>query len=148
VRIEALANRSSFLERRIGEADDDAVAYHLVCKLPCRVDLPAGDPVPYRIANLRLQPTEWFQLPKHNARLEADLASDMWPVWTRSMLVGGVVFGLVGGSMLGINELSGKKPWARDTGLVLAGVSGGFLLTSGLFWLFSPETSYTVERRP
>ncbi len=148
VRIEALANRSSFLERRIGEADDDAVAYHLVCKLPCRVDLPAGDLVPYRIANLRLQPTEWFQLPKYNARLEADLASDMWPVWTRSMLVGGIVFGLVGGSMLGINELSGKKPWARDTGFVLSGVSGAFFLTSGLFWLFSPETSYTVEQRP
>jgi hypothetical protein len=148
VRIEAHANRSSFLERRIGDADGEIVAYHLVCKLPCRVDLPAGDPVPYRIANLRLQPTDWFQLPKHNARLEADLASDMWPVWTKSMLVGGIVFGLVGGSMLGINELSGKKPWARDTGLVLSGVSGAFFLTSGLFWLFSPETSYTVERTP
>jgi hypothetical protein len=148
VRLEAHANRSSFLERRIGDADDDIIAYHLVCKLPCRVDLPAGDVVPYRIANLRLQPTDWFQLPKHNARIEADLASDMWPVWTKSMLVGGIVFGLVGGSMLGINELSGKKPWARDTGLVLSGVSGAFFLTSGLFWLFSPETSYTVERTP
>jgi hypothetical protein len=148
VRIEAHSNRSSFLERRIGDADDEIVAYHLVCKLPCRVDLPAGDVVPYRIANLRLQPTDWFQLPKHNARLEADLASDMWPVWTKSMLVGGIVFGVVGGSMLGINELSGKKPWARDTGFALSGVGGAFFLTSGLFWLFSPETSYKVERTP
>jgi hypothetical protein len=148
VRLEAHANRSSFLERRIGDADDEIVAYHLVCKVPCRVDLPAGDLVPYRIANLRLQPTEWFRLPQYNARVEADLASDMWPVWTKSMLVGGIVFGLVGGSMFGINELSGKKPWARDTGLVLAGVSGGFFLTSGLFWLFSPSTSYKVDRTP
>jgi hypothetical protein len=148
MRLEAHANRSSFLQRRIGDADDEIVAYHLVCKLPCRVDLPVGDVVPYRIANLRLQPTDWFQLPKYNARVEADLASDMWPVWTKSMLVGGIVFGLVGGSMLGINELSGKKPWARNTGLVLAGVSGGFFLTSGLFWLFSPSTSYKVDRTP
>jgi len=148
VKLEAHANRGAFLERRIGDADEEVVAYHLVCKVPCRVDLPAGDIVPYRIANLRLQPTDWFQLPKYNARVRADLASDMWPVWTKSMLVGGFVFGLVGGSMLGINELSGKKEWARDTGFVLAGVSGAFFLTSGLFWLLSPHTSYTLERTP
>jgi hypothetical protein len=149
MRLEAVANRPAFLERRIGEADDDdVVAYHLVCKLPCRVDLPAADVVPYRIANLRLQPTGWFQLPKYNARVHADLASDMWPVWTRSMLVGGFVFGIAGGSMLGINELSGKKPWARDTGFVLAGLGGAFFVTSGLFWLFSPHTSYELGRAP
>jgi len=146
--IEAHSNRSAFLERRIGDADEDLVAYHLVCKLPCRADLPAGDPAPYRIANLRLAPTEWFQLPQYNARVRANLASDMWPVWTRSMLVGGFVFGIVGGSFIGINELSGKKTWARDTGLVVAGVGGAFFLTSGLFWLLSPHSSYELERLP
>jgi hypothetical protein len=146
VKLEFHANRTSYLERRIGDPDDNAVAYHLVCKLPCQLALPAADAVPYRIGDLRLQPTEWFQLPKYNARVRADLASDMWPVWTRSMLVGGVVFGLVGGSMYGINELSGKKEWARDTGLVLMGVSGAFFVASGLFWLLSPHSSYVVER--
>lgn len=148
VHIEAEASRTAFLERLIGEPDDDAVGYHLVCKLPCRIDLPAADLQRYRIANLRLQPTDWFHLPQHNARLHADLASDMYPIWERSMLIGGFVFGAIGGSFLGINELSGKKPWARDTGYVVAGVGGAFLLTSGIFWLFSPRTSYSVERVP
>ena len=112
------------------------------------MDLPSADLQRYRIANLRLQPTDWFHLPKYNARLHADLASDMYPIWERSMLIGGFVFGAIGGSFLGINELSGKKEWARDTGYVIAGVGGAFLLTSGIFWLFSPRTSYSLERAP
>jgi hypothetical protein len=146
VRIEAEANRTAFLERLIGEPDEDAVGYHLVCKLPCRVDLPSADLQRYRVANLRLQPTDWFHLPKYDARVRADLASDMYPIWERSMLIGGFVFGAIGGSFLGINELSGKKEWARDTGYVVAGVGGAFLITSGIFWLFSPRTSYSLER--
>jgi hypothetical protein len=146
VRVEAEANRAAFLQRLIGEPDEDAVGYHLVCKLPCRVDLPAGDLTPYRISNLRLQPTAWFQLPKYNARVHAELASDMWPIWQRSTMIGGFVFGAVGGSMLGINALTGEKEWARTTGYVLLGVGGAFLITSGIFWLFSPRTSYVVER--
>jgi hypothetical protein len=147
VKLEFHANRTTYLERRIGDADDpNVVGYHLVCKLPCRMELPADDPVPYRVGNLRLQPTDWFALPKYNARIRADLASDMWPVWTRSMLVGGVLFGVVGGSIYGINELTGKKEWARDTGFVLMGVSGAFFVASGLFWLLSPHSSYVVER--
>ncbi len=148
VRIEAEANRTAFLERLIGEPDEDAVGYHLVCKLPCRVDLPSADLQRYRIANLRLQPTDWFHLPKYDARVHADLASDMYPIWERSMVIGGFVFGAIGGSFLGINELSGKKEWARDTGYVIAGVGGAFLVTSGIFWLFSPRTSYSLERAP
>ncbi|HTQ07154.1 MAG TPA: hypothetical protein VMI54_25030, partial [Polyangiaceae bacterium] len=144
VHIEAEATRTAFLERLIGEPDEDAVGYHLVCKLPCRVDLPAADLQRYRIANLRMQPTDWFRLPKYDARLHADLASDMYPIWERSMLIGGFVFGAIGGSFLGINELSGKKEWARDTGFVLVGIGGAFLVTSGIFWLFSPRTSYSV----
>lgn len=148
VRIEADASRTAFLERLIGEPEEDAVGYHLVCKLPCRVELPAGDLQLYRIANIRLQPTDWFRLPKYDARVHADLASDMYPVWERSMLIGGLLFGAVGGSFVGINELSGKKEWARDTGYALAGVGGAFLITSAVFWLFSPRTSYAVERAP
>jgi hypothetical protein len=147
VKLELHANRMAYLERLIGDAqDEDLVGYHLVCKLPCRVELPAADVAPYRVGNLRLQPTEWFALPKYNARVRADLASDMWPVWTRSMLVGGVLFGVVGGSMYGINQLTGKKEWAHDTGIVLMSVSGAFFVASGLFWLLSPHTSYVVER--
>ncbi len=148
IRLQTQANRPAFLERRIGDADEDVVAYHLVCKVPCSVELPVADPVPYRIGYGRLQPTDWFALPKYNARVKAELASDMYPVWMRSMLVGGFVFGAVGGSMYGINEATGKKAWAHDTGLVLLGLSGACFLTSGLFWLFSPHTTYTIERSP
>lgn len=145
VKLAVTANRSSFLERRIGGASEDAVAYHLVCAVPCQVELPARDAVPYRIGNPRFEPTAWFRVPPYDAKVHAELTSSMWPVWTRSMLVGGFVFGIAGGSMLGINELSGKKSWARDTGLVLAGVGGAFFLTSGLFWLLSPHSTYAVQ---
>ena len=148
VTLEASANRSAFLERRIGETDENAVAYHLVCKLPCRVELPVGDLVPYRVANLRLDPTDWFQVPKSNARVRVDLTSDMWPIWTRATLVGGFFFGATGGAFLGINELSGKKDWARDTGYVLLGVGGACFIASGILALFSPHTSYTLEPTP
>lgn len=148
VKLAVEANRSAFLERRIGEPDENAVAYHLVCKLPCQVELPADDRVPYRVSNLRLSPTNWFTLPKYNARVRVDLASDMWPVWTRSMLVSGVLFGVTGGAFVGINELSGEKQWARTTGYALLGVGGACLIASGLFALFSPRTSYSLERTP
>jgi uncharacterized membrane-anchored protein YitT (DUF2179 family) len=72
----------------------------------------------------------------------------MWPVWTRSMLVGGVLFGVTGGAFVGINELTGEKQWARTTGYVLLGVGGACLIASGLFALFSPRTSYSLERTP
>lgn len=148
VKLAVQANRSAFLQRRIGEPDENAVAYHLVCKLPCEVELPAEDRVPYRVSNLRLSPTEWFTVPKYNARVRVDLASDMWPVWTRSMLVSGVLFGVTGGAFVGINELSGEKQWARTTGYALLGVGGACLIASGLFALFSPRTSYSLERVP
>jgi len=148
VKLELDANRSSFLQRRIGEEDENAVAYHLVCKLPCRVELPAGDLVPYRVANMRLDPTDWFRVPQHNARLKVDLASDMWPIWRNTMIVSGFVLSATGGAFLGINALTGQEPWARDTGYVLLGVGGASFVAAGLFWLFSPHSSYTVERMP
>jgi hypothetical protein len=110
------------------------------------VELPAADTVPYRIGMARSQPTEWFALPKYDARVKAELVSAMYPVWTRSMLVGGFVFGAAGGAFYGINELSGKKEWARDTGFVLMGLGGACFVASGLFWLFSPHTSYAIEK--
>jgi hypothetical protein len=148
VKLELDANRSSFLQRRIGEADENTVAYHLVCKLPCRVELPAGDLVPYRVSNMRLDPTDWFRVPQYNARLKMDLASDMWPIWRNTMIVSGFVFSATGGAFLGINALTGQEPWARDTGYVLLGVGGASFIAAGLFWLFSPHSSYTVERMP
>jgi len=148
VKLELDANRSSFLQRRIGEDDENTVAYHLVCKLPCRVELPAGDLVPYRVSNLRLDPTAWFRVPQYNARLRMDLASSIWPVWQNTMIVSGVVFGLTGGSFLGINALTGQEAWARNTGYVLLGVSGASFVAAGLFWLLSPHSTYTIERMP
>jgi hypothetical protein len=148
VKLELDANRSSFLQRRIGEEDENTVAYHLVCKLPCRVELPAGDPIQYRVGNMRLDPTDWFHVPKYNVRMHVDLASDMWPVWQNTMLVSGVVVGLTGASFLGINALTGQEAWARNTGYVLLGVSGASFVAAGLFWLFSPHSTYTIERMP
>jgi len=142
------ANRSAFLQRRIGEDDENTVAYHLVCKLPCRVELPAADPILYRVSNLRLGPTDWFRVPQYSARVKVDLVTDMWPVWRNTMIVSGVAFGLTGGAFLGINALTGQEPWARDTGYVLLGVSGASFVAAGLLWLFSPHSSYTVERMP
>jgi hypothetical protein len=146
IRLEARANGPAFLQRRIGDDQEGVVAYHLVCKLPCGVDLPAADTTPYRIGMARLQPTDWFALPKYDAHVKADLVSAMYPVWMRSMLVGGFVFGVTGGAFYGINELSGKKEWARDTGFVLMGLGGACFVASGLFWLFSPQTSYVIEK--
>jgi hypothetical protein len=148
VKLELDANRSSFLQRRIGEDDENTVAYHLVCKLPCRVELPAGDVVPYRVSNMRLDPTAWFRVPQYNARLKMDLASSIWPVWQNTMIVSGVVFGVTGGSFLGINALTGQEAWARNTGYVLLGVGGASFVAAGLFWLLSPHSTYTIERMP
>lgn len=146
IRLEAHANRPAFLERRIGDDQEGVVAYHLVCKVPCSVELPAADTVPYRIGMARFEPTDWFALPKYDAHVKAELVSAMYPVWMRSMLVGGFVFGVTGGAFYGINELSGKKEWARDTGFVLMGLGGACFVASGLFWLFSPHTSYVIEK--
>jgi hypothetical protein len=148
VKLELDANRSSFLQRRIGEEDENTVGYHLVCKLPCRVELPADDLVPYRVSNMRLDATDWFRVPQYNARLKMDLVSDMWPIWQNTMIVSGFVFGLTGGAFLGINALTGQEPWARDTGYVLLGVGGASFVAAGLLWLFSPHSSYTIERMP
>src|SRR6185503_19146483 len=102
VTMTVLAGRDAYLERQIGSGDNaDLVAYHLVCRAPCRMQLPALDPVRYRIDGRRTEATEWFHLPRYNAKLQADLVSDMWPLWPRALLVGSVIFGVIGGSMIG-----------------------------------------------
>jgi hypothetical protein len=148
IRLDAFANQPSYLQRLIGRTGEEAIAYHLVCKVPCRVDLPANDPMRYRISNVGIEPTDWFKLPNRNAKVNARLVSDMWALWPKAMLVGGVTFGLVGGSFLGINALSGDKAWARDTGFVLAGFSGAFFVTSGLIWLLHPRSRLSIEQAP
>ena len=35
-----------------------------------------------------------------------------------------------------------------EPGALVFGLSGACFLTSGLFWLFSPHTTYTIERSP
>jgi len=148
IQLDASADQMAYLQRVIGDVEGDVVAYHLVCKLPCRVKLPAGDSLQYRIANSRLEPTDWFKLPNYSARARAHLVSDMWPLWPRAMLVGGVTFGIAGGTFLGINALGVDKTWVKNTGLALAGVSGAFFIASGLLWLLRPESSLSIERAP
>jgi hypothetical protein len=109
---------------------------------------PRNDLVRYRVSNLRLDPTEWFRVPQYNVRMKMDLASNIWPVWRNTMIVGGVVFSLTGGAFLGINALTGEEPWAKTTGYVLLGAGGASFIAAGLFWLFSPHSSYTIERMP
>ena len=156
VTLTVTANRDAYLERLIGSADGDLVAYHLVCRVPCRLELPALDPIRYRIDGRRTEPTDWFQLPRHNAHVEADLVSNMWPLWPRALLVGGTIFGLVGGGMIGgwaldhggLTSDTANSTWVRDVGIGLASVGGGMYLTSGVLFLVRPTTSLGIERRP
>ena len=148
VKLTLNANREAFLERRIGSGDSAYTAYHFVCQLPCTAELPAHDPVPYRIDGDSTEATEWFQLPRYNARVRGELVSNMWPIWPRAMLVGGVLFSLVGGGMIAGWALADGAPAVRDVGIGLAATGGVFFLTSGIMFLARPESSYEIERQP
>jgi hypothetical protein len=148
VKLTLEANTDAFLERRIGSGTSNYVAYHFVCPVPCAVDLPANDPVPYRLDGERTEPTEWFQLPRYNARIKGDLVSNMWPIWPRAMLVGGVIFSLVGGGMLAGWALADGSDGVRNVGIGLAAAGGVFFLTSGVLFLARPHSSYEIERAP
>ena len=148
VKLTLHANRDAFLERQIGGADSDYVAYHLVCKVPCQLELPALDPVPYRLDGRRTEATEWFQLPRYNARVEANLVSNMWPLWPKALLVGGFIFGLTGGGMLAGWALADGSDAVRDVGIGLAVTGGVFFVASGVMFLVRPESSFKVERQP
>jgi hypothetical protein len=145
VKLTLEANRDAYFERRIGSGLSDYVAYHLVCQVPCSNEVPALDPVPYRIDGDRTEPTEWFQLPRYNARIKADLVSNMWPIWPRAMLVGGVIFSLVGGGMLGGWALADGSDTVRDVGIGLAATGGVFFLASGVLFLVRPHSTYVIE---
>jgi len=142
------ADRPSFLERRIGSELSDYVAYHFVCELPCTVELPANDPVPYRLDGDATEATEWFRLPRYNAKVRGELVSNMWPIWPRAMLVGGVLFSLVGGGMITGWALTDGAPAVRDVGIGLAATGGVFFLASGILFLARPESSFEIERQP
>jgi hypothetical protein len=148
IKISVNANRDAYLERRIGSAESAYTAYHFVCQLPCTTELPALDPVPYRIDGDSTEATEWFQLPRYNARVRGELVSNMWPIWPRAMLVGGVLFSLVGGGMIAGWALADGAPAVRDVGIALAATGGVFFLTSGIMFLARPESSYQIERQP
>jgi hypothetical protein len=148
VKLTLNANREAFLERRIGSGESAYTAYHFVCQLPCTAELPALDPVPYRIDGDSTEATEWFQLPRYNARVRGELVSNMWPIWPRAMLVGGVLFSLVGGGMIAGWALADGAPAVRDVGIGLAATGGVFFLTSGIMFLARPESSYEIERQP
>jgi hypothetical protein len=146
VRIDAAANRTALLQRRIGADDEDGiVAYHVVCVLPCAVSVPARDPQPYRIGGYRTQPTPWFNAPSHDAVLRARLVRDSWPLWPRATLFGGLLFGALGGAIVGGNAIGPGKPWLRNTGLAFGGLGAGMLVSSAILYLVRPETSYTLE---
>ncbi|HEX6765308.1 MAG TPA: hypothetical protein VF103_07510 [Polyangiaceae bacterium] len=142
------ANRDAFLERQIGDPDSDYTAYHVVCKVPCKMELPALDPVRYRIDGRRTEATEWFQLPRYNARVKADLVSNMWPLWPRALLVGGFIFSLTGGGMLAGWALADGSDAVRNVGIGLAATGGVLFLASGVMFLVRPESSFSVERQP
>lgn len=146
--LEASADAPAELQRRIGpEQGGSTVAYHVVCPLPCHYLLPVGDPQPYRVGALRLQPTSWFSVPTGDAALRAQMARAQWEIWPRAMLVGAVLFGVAGASFFSAHEWDGPQPWARTTGLVLGGIGGAFLVSSAALWLFSPSTKYSIARK-
>ncbi len=148
VRLKLEANTDAFFERRIGGGDSNYVAYHFVCPVPCTVDLPANDPTPYRLGGERTEATDWFQLPRYNARIKGDLVGRMWPLWPRAMLVGGVIFSLVGGGMLAGWALADGSDGVRNVGIGLAATGGVFFLTSGVMFLLRPHSTYEIERVP
>jgi hypothetical protein len=148
VKLTLEANTDAFFERRIGSGDSNYVAYHFVCPVPCTMELPALDPVTYRLDGERTEPTEWFHLPRYNARIKGDLVSNMWPIWPRAMLVGGVIFSLVGGGMLAGWALADGSDGVRNVGIGLAAAGGAFFLASGVLFLVRPESSYEIERVP
>jgi hypothetical protein len=158
IKLKLESNEEAFFERRIGSklaeqatgpsALTGTVGYHLVCQVPCEAELPAYDSVVYRIDGDRTEPTEWFRLPRYNARIKADLVSNMWPIWPRAMLVGGTIFSLVGGGMLAGWALADGSDGVRNVGIGLAATGGVLFLASGVLFLVRPHSTYEIERQP
>jgi hypothetical protein len=150
VKLTLSANYDAFFERRIGaeHVQSNYVAYHFICQVPCSAELPANDTVSYRLDGDTTEETEWFKLPKYNARIRGDLVSNMWPIWPRAMLVGGVLFTLTGGGMLAGWALADGSDGVRNVGIGLAATGGVLFLTSGIMFLARPTSTYVIERAP
>lgn len=145
VTLKITANRGAMLQRQIS-VDESALAYSLVCRVPCTVKLPTSDKTPYRIGETRLQNTDWFQVPPSDTHLHANLVSHTWNDWPTIAFVGALVVGTLGALTLGANELWVEKDGMRIAGFATLGVAGGLLLTSGGLALFGPQTK--LESQP
>lgn len=143
VKLEIQANQPAQLQRRI-HSDSEFTSYYQVCSAPCQLELPAQDPALYRIGSLRTDPTEWFQLPQRDSRLDAELVHSSWASWPRATFIGGAILTGIGGAFLGAYALSDKN-WTRDTGIIVGSIGVTALLTSGILWLVRPHSQVTVS---
>jgi hypothetical protein len=145
VKLSFTSNESAFLEREIGQSSGTLVAYHLVCQVPCKLELPALDPIRYRIDGHRTEATDWFKLPRYDARIRADLASDGWSLWPPGLLVLGSMLALVGGGMVAGYALTDGSEVVRDVGIGLAVGGSVTLMTSGVLYLVRPTSTLRIE---
>jgi len=145
VKLSIEASESAFLQREIGTSSGTLVAYHLVCQIPCKLELPALDPIRYRIDGNRTEATEWFKLPQSDARIRAELASDTWTLWPPGLLVAGSVLALVGGGMIAGYALADGSEGVRNVGIGLAAGGGVLLGTSGVLYLVRPTSTLSIE---
>ncbi len=139
------SNESALLEREIGQSSSTLVAYHLICQLPCKLELPALDPIRYRIDGHRTDATDWFKLPSYDARVKAELASDGWSLWPPGLLVAGTTLALVGGGMLAGYALADGSEGVRNVGIGLAAAGGVVLSTAGVLYLVRPTSTVSIE---
>jgi hypothetical protein len=145
VKLSFTSNEGAFLEREIGQSSSTLVAYHVVCQVPCKVELPARDPIRYRIDGHRTDATDWFKLPSYDARIKADLASDSWTLLPPGLLVAGSALALVGGGMVAGYALTDGSEVVRDVGIGLAVGGGVVLATSGVLYLARPTSTLDIE---
>jgi hypothetical protein len=145
VKLSFTSNEGAFLEREIGQSSSTLVGYHVVCQVPCKLELPALDPIRYRIDGNRTEATEWFKLPQRDARLHAELASDTWGLWPPGLLVAGTVLALVGGGMIAGYAVADGSEGVRNVGIGLAAGGGVLLTTSGVLYLVRPTSTLSIE---
>ena len=148
VRLRLITNRPSILERKLGaDPGDDTVAYHIVCALPCEVRIPREDKAPYRVGGYRARATEWFTLPATDSDMDVHLVSNTWAMWPPATLIGGLVFGALGGGLLLANHEDVGGHWTKYPGFGLAGLGAGLLVSSAVLWLFEPKSRIQTHAR-
>ena len=149
IRLFASADRLAILERRIGTpGSNDSVAYHVVCSLPCTATLPVADRELYRIGGYLSQATPWFSLPATDAQVQATLVRATWTLWPTASLVGGVLFGVLGGSLMAVHATMDTAEWTQTTSIGLLSVGGAFMLTSAVLWLVQPSSRVSLTPAP